>query len=182
MVSLADAHAPGLLVEADVARQAAGCRAGRRPAIAGVRRPPAVAGHGTTPEPGAGPVHRLASPLQPAAKPKRFHGTVTLDPTRVGRDASRIADEVIAHLAGLVGAKVTVTLEIEAEIPDRRAGPRRAHRDREQPDAEVHEPGVREGVGVPSCRFLGENRSFLDLLSSQRRGIETNWGYFLGVP
>ena len=36
----------------------------------------------------------------------------------MGRDASQIADEVIAHLAGLVGANVTVTLEIEAEIPD----------------------------------------------------------------
>ena len=51
------------------------------------------------------------------AAPKRFHGSVTLDPTRVGRDASRIADEVIVHLAGLVGARVKVTLEIEADIP-----------------------------------------------------------------
>ncbi len=33
-------------------------------------------------------------------------------------DASRIADEVITHLVGLVGASVTVTLEIEADIPD----------------------------------------------------------------
>ena len=41
-----------------------------------------------------------------------------LDPTRVGRDASRIADEVIAHLAGQVGAEVTVTLEIEASLAD----------------------------------------------------------------
>lgn len=40
-----------------------------------------------------------------------------LDATRVGRDAGRIAEEVISHLAGLVGTKVTVTLEIEAEIP-----------------------------------------------------------------
>ncbi len=48
---------------------------------------------------------------------RRYHGTVTLDPARVGRDASRIADEVIAHLAALVGADVRVTLEIEAEIP-----------------------------------------------------------------
>ena len=32
-------------------------------------------------------------------------------------DASRIADEVIAHLAGLVGAEVSVTLEIEARLP-----------------------------------------------------------------
>jgi predicted AAA+ superfamily ATPase len=50
-------------------------------------------------------------------RPRRFHGTVGLDPARVGRDASRIADEVIAHLAGQVGAEVRVTLEIEAEIP-----------------------------------------------------------------
>jgi hypothetical protein len=52
-----------------------------------------------------------------ATQPKRFHGTVELDPARVGRDASRIADEVIAHLTGLVGSEVRVTLEIDAEIP-----------------------------------------------------------------
>lgn len=50
-------------------------------------------------------------------KPRRFHGTVVLNPARVGRDASRVAEEVIAHLAALVGAEVRVTLEIEAEIP-----------------------------------------------------------------
>lgn len=50
--------------------------------------------------------------------PKRFFGSVSLDPTRVGRDASRIAEEVISHLVGLVGASVKVTLEIEAEVPD----------------------------------------------------------------
>jgi hypothetical protein len=49
--------------------------------------------------------------------PRRFHATVALDPTRVGHDASRIADKVISHLSGLVGAKVKVTLEVEAEIP-----------------------------------------------------------------
>jgi hypothetical protein len=48
---------------------------------------------------------------------RRFHGTVRLDAARVGRDASRIADEVIAHLAGQVGAEVSVTLEIEASLP-----------------------------------------------------------------
>jgi ethanolamine utilization microcompartment shell protein EutL len=36
----------------------------------------------------------------------------------VGRDASKIAEEVIAHLAGQVGAEVKVTLEIEAHLPD----------------------------------------------------------------
>jgi len=55
------------------------------------------------------------SPTTPAG-PKRFHGTVTLDATRVGRDAGRIADEVVAHLSGLVGSTVKVTLEIEADV------------------------------------------------------------------
>jgi hypothetical protein len=52
------------------------------------------------------------------ARPKRYYGTVILDSTRVGRDASRVADEVISHLSGLVGAEVKVTLEIEACLPD----------------------------------------------------------------
>ena len=43
---------------------------------------------------------------------------MSLDPARVGRDASRIAEEVIAHLAGQVGADVNVTLEIEARLPN----------------------------------------------------------------
>ncbi len=59
-----------------------------------------------------------ASTLPPSApQPKRFHGSVQLDAERVGRDASRVADEVISHLAGLVGSKVTITLDIEADIP-----------------------------------------------------------------
>lgn len=48
---------------------------------------------------------------------RRFHGTVQLDSARVGRDAGRIADEVIADLTGQVGAEVTVTLEVEARLP-----------------------------------------------------------------
>ena len=57
-------------------------------------------------------------PPPPEKKARRFHGAVTLDATRVGRDAGQIADEVISHLSGLVGAEVTVTLEIDAAIPD----------------------------------------------------------------
>ena len=50
-------------------------------------------------------------------RPKRYHGTVKLDSARVGRDAGRIADEIISHLVGLVGSNVSVTLEIEAQMP-----------------------------------------------------------------
>lgn len=53
------------------------------------------------------------------AKITRFHGAVTLDATRVGRDAGRIADEVISHLTGLPGnVKASITLEINVEVPD----------------------------------------------------------------
>ncbi len=55
---------------------------------------------------------------KPVVRLRRFHGTVALDPTRVTRDVGTIANEVIAHLAGVDGAEVTVTLEIEASIPN----------------------------------------------------------------
>ncbi len=48
----------------------------------------------------------------------RFHGSVELDPTRIGRDASRIADEVLSHLTSLLGAKATITLEMSVEVPN----------------------------------------------------------------
>jgi predicted AAA+ superfamily ATPase len=54
----------------------------------------------------------------PPSPPRRFHGSVVLDPTRVGRDAGRIAEEVIAHLEGLPGAQVEVTLEIQVTVPE----------------------------------------------------------------
>jgi hypothetical protein len=49
---------------------------------------------------------------------RRFHGSVRVDTARVGRDAGRIADEVIAHLPGQMGAEITVTIEIEARLPN----------------------------------------------------------------
>ena len=60
----------------------------------------------------------LAPTGTPAPIARRFYGSVVLDSTRVGRDAGRIAEEVIAHLASLPGAEVRVTLEIDASIPD----------------------------------------------------------------
>jgi hypothetical protein len=50
-------------------------------------------------------------------RPKRFHGAITLDATRVSRDAGQVAQEVIQHLTSLLGANVEVTLEIHATIP-----------------------------------------------------------------
>ncbi len=53
-----------------------------------------------------------------ATKPKRFYGSVPLNPQRVGRDAGRIAEEIIQHLGLQPGATVEVTLEINAQMPE----------------------------------------------------------------
>jgi predicted AAA+ superfamily ATPase len=71
---------------------------------------------GSTP-PGSTTPGATAQPPGPAL-PKRYYGSVKLDPTRVGRDAGKIAEEVISHITGLVGSDVTVTLEIDAKIPN----------------------------------------------------------------
>jgi uncharacterized protein len=52
-----------------------------------------------------------------AEKPDLFVGSVKLDHTRVGRDAGRIAEEVLQHLSTLPGAKVVVHLEVQVNIP-----------------------------------------------------------------
>jgi predicted AAA+ superfamily ATPase len=113
-IALADAGVPGLLVKPVVARRQLDAEQTKAPTGAAPSGPSVGTGVTTATGRGPGPA---GAPPSVAAQPKRFHGTVTLDPTRVGRDASRVADEVIAHLSGLVGAKVEVTLEVDAEIP-----------------------------------------------------------------
>ncbi len=48
---------------------------------------------------------------------RRFHGSAKLDATRLSRDVDQIASAVVQHLSGLLDAKVTITVEIEADIP-----------------------------------------------------------------
>ena len=118
LVSLTDADAPGLLVKPDVARQQLDAER-PKPGDGGTPDIPELGGDGLGPGRGAGIGEVPPPPAEPPkpVQPKRFHGTVALDATRVGRDAGRIADEVISHLSGLVGARVTVTLDIAAEVP-----------------------------------------------------------------
>jgi predicted AAA+ superfamily ATPase len=114
-INLPDADAPGLIVKPEAARKQLNAEI-PFPAPEPQPAPGSPAG----PD-GAKPTGENGgqSPATPPAesKPKRFHGTVVLDTTRVGRDASKIADEVISHLSGLMGSNVRVTLEIEADIP-----------------------------------------------------------------
>ena len=104
----------GMLVKPEVAsRQIAAEAAARGPATASG---PVPAQGGPRNGTAAGITATGGLPVPHTAQPRRFHCSVSLEPTRVGRDAGRIADEVIAHLAGLVGADVNVTLEISADV------------------------------------------------------------------
>jgi predicted AAA+ superfamily ATPase len=107
-VVLSDSES-GLIVKPEVARRQIIAMTG---AIGGATTATTGAGGAT-----GAPTDTRTSPSTPPEpqQPKRFHGSIILDSTRVGRDAGRVADEVISHLAGLIGSKVTVTLEIAAE-------------------------------------------------------------------
>jgi hypothetical protein len=109
LISLS-AESAGLLVKPDVARRQIDAEV---PAANPRGTPTAVIPRDGTDQ--GQPGTNFAAPAPKAAR--RFHGSVSLDPARVGRDAGRIAEEVIAHLCGLVGADVKVTLEIEADVP-----------------------------------------------------------------
>jgi len=95
---------------------------------------------------GTSGIDRTAPP-QPQLK--RFHATVHIDPSRIGRDAGRIAEEVVQHLALLPDASVEVVLEIQAEIPD--GAPENVVRTVTEnwADAEVQESRFRDRVSEP---------------------------------
>ncbi|MCY3721684.1 MAG: DUF499 domain-containing protein [Candidatus Poribacteria bacterium] len=82
------------------------------PSIGQGGRAPYIAPGGQTTGAGTG-----TTPTQ-AAQPKRFYGTVLLDTIRTGPAAQRIVEEVVQHLAGLPGADVEVTMEIQAKVSD----------------------------------------------------------------
>ncbi len=104
----------GVLVKSDVAQRQFQAEIPVSPVPSGPRPEPRAEGNDVTSGLFEDPQ------VEPTAKPRvnRFHGNVSLDASRVGRDAGRIADEVISHLSGIVGAKVKVTLEIEVDIAD----------------------------------------------------------------
>jgi uncharacterized protein len=101
-----------LLVKPAVARQQ---QAAERPGIA----PPAMGVPPTgQPTPALGlPAMAPGSVPPPKPLPNLFVGSVRLDSARVGRDAGRVAEEVIQHLSTLPSAEAEVTLEIRVRVP-----------------------------------------------------------------
>ena len=63
-----------------------------------------------------------ASPEVPETEPRpqktRFFASKQLSSERYAKDFKNVADEVLAHLTSIPGAKVKISLEIEAVAPD----------------------------------------------------------------
>ena len=109
---------PDLLVKPAVALRQMEAEVPVQLATSAVGSSERVNGDGS-PIPTPGNAHPFPVPIPPVpARLKRFHGSVNLGSIRVGLEASKVADEVIAHLASLPNAKVKVTLEIEVEMPE----------------------------------------------------------------
>ncbi len=67
---------------------------------------------------GAYPGGVLVTEKEEKRLPIRFYGSVELDSTRLGRDAGKIAEEIIQHLSSLMDSNLEITLEIRADIPE----------------------------------------------------------------
>jgi len=116
-IALPDVEGSGLLVQPEVARRQIDAESQPAAAVASVG--------GEVSTPGAQAAASFSPSTQQAVsdaaqppRPRRFHGSVALDPLRAGADAGKIAEEVIAHLAALPGVRVQLTLEIEATAKD----------------------------------------------------------------
>ncbi len=79
---------------------------------------PSVTDFSESKVPAAAPL--FPSPATKASEPhyQRFYGSIKINPRMMAGDASKIMQEVVQHLASLGKDSVTVTLEIQAHLPD----------------------------------------------------------------
>lgn len=52
------------------------------------------------------------------APPTRFYGSIAIDPDRATSSIGQIAEAVLSHLTGIVGAEVEINIDIQARVPD----------------------------------------------------------------
>ena len=96
-----------------------------RPEVAEAHRP--APSPPTEPQPGT---LEIGNPAEPGSQtpgqeptppvernPTRFSGTVMISPDRPARDMHQIVEAIVEQLTTLQGSKVTLRLEIEAEVP-----------------------------------------------------------------
>jgi predicted AAA+ superfamily ATPase len=114
-VTISEDDPSGLLVKPDAAQKQFQAEQAAAAAAGSATQPQPTS---TATQPGTTPGKTTPAQPPPAAKPKRFYGSVHLNPQRVGKDAGKIAEEIVQHLTLLPGATVEVTLEIQAQIPE----------------------------------------------------------------
>lgn len=99
----------GMVIKSDIAR----AQASADVSLASSSMPSAPAG--TVPSAGSA----LTASQAEASLPKRFWADVGVaDALRFGRDAGQIAEAVVAHLQSLDRAKVSISIQIEAKVPE----------------------------------------------------------------
>jgi len=74
-------------------------------------------------DPGTAPDRDGSLPKPPPQPPldrktRRYFAQVRLDPEQIATETGKLSAEILQHLVGVLGASVTVTLEIEAVVPD----------------------------------------------------------------
>jgi hypothetical protein len=101
----------GLLVRADIAKQ-------QVPRVPTAPSCPVPGGDGSPGPAGPAPGAPGPSPTPPTPiKPRRFYGSVEIDINRPVKAFDTILNSVVMELQRSPGAKVKLTLEIEAEAP-----------------------------------------------------------------
>ncbi|HEV7343319.1 MAG TPA: DUF499 domain-containing protein [Sphingopyxis sp.] len=96
-----------------------------KPAVAESHRPETSALSDTVPnsspagatENPSGPINDVNAPPPTEQNPTRFSGTVMISPERPARDMHQIVEAIVEQLTTLPGSRVTLRLEIEAEVP-----------------------------------------------------------------
>ncbi len=110
--------AESVLVKPDVAAKQFEAEAAQQTEAAPQQSAPGIEEDGPPHTPSAEQTERTETGTTPpqAASPKRFYGTVNLDPIRAGRDAQQVIAEVVQHLTSLPGSNIEVTMEIQARV------------------------------------------------------------------
>ncbi|HYW75804.1 MAG TPA: DUF499 domain-containing protein [Gammaproteobacteria bacterium] len=102
------------LTEQSLLMEPAAARAYKEKQVAANPKPPGTPNGGGRPGPKpTGEPPAPGQPPEPTSGPKRYFGTLTLDPVRAKAQFSDAVDEVITHLVKS-GARVTVHVDIEA--------------------------------------------------------------------
>lgn len=108
--------AESVLVKPDVAQKQLDADAA--PPTEGVSPPPQPGIEGKEPPGSYVPGTGGGTIPSQGTNPKRFYGSINLDPTRASRDAQQVIEEVILHLTSLPNATVEVTIDIRATTSD----------------------------------------------------------------